>query len=94
MEELAALKKEYAQLETELAAYGACDPEKIEEKKRALVLAKEAAVRWTGESLAVCFVSKTSGFLTLNTQTIMLCYCPTSHDRTPSRRLTSGPSLV
>ena len=49
LEELSALKKEYAQLETELAAYGACDPAKIEEKKRAVILAKEAAARWTGE---------------------------------------------
>ncbi|KAI0051904.1 meiotic nuclear division protein 1 [Auriscalpium vulgare] len=34
-------------LEKELAAYGACDPVKVEEKKRALVLAREAALRWT-----------------------------------------------
>ncbi|KAI0743616.1 meiotic nuclear division protein 1 [Daedaleopsis nitida] len=47
LEELAGLKKEYAQLETELAAYGACDPVKLEEKRRAVVLAKEAVVRWT-----------------------------------------------
>lgn len=50
LEQLGALKKEHAELETELAAYGACDPAKIEEK-RAVVLAKEAAVRWTGECL-------------------------------------------
>ena len=31
-----------------MAAYGACDPVKLEEKRRALVLAKEAAMRWTG----------------------------------------------
>ena len=42
------MKKEFAQLESELAAYGACDPVKLEEKRRALVLAKEAAIRWTG----------------------------------------------
>ncbi|RPD59783.1 meiotic nuclear division protein 1 [Lentinus tigrinus ALCF2SS1-7] len=47
LEELSKLKKEFAQLETELAAYGACDPVKLEEKRRALFLAKEAAVRWT-----------------------------------------------
>ena len=49
MEKLAGLKAEYAKLETELAAFGACDPVKIEEKKRAVILAKEAAIRWTGE---------------------------------------------
>ncbi|KAI0355661.1 meiotic nuclear division protein 1 [Trametes cingulata] len=48
LDKLAALKKEHAQLEAELAAYGACDPAKVEEKRRAVVLAKEAAVRWTG----------------------------------------------
>ena len=42
------MKKEYASLESELAAYGACDPVKLEEKKRAVILAKEAAARWTG----------------------------------------------
>lgn len=38
LEQLGALKKEHVELETELAAYGACDPAKIEEKKRAVVL--------------------------------------------------------
>ncbi|OJT09324.1 Meiotic nuclear division protein 1 -like protein [Trametes pubescens] len=47
LEDLSTLKKEHAQLEKELAAYGACDPAKVEEKRRAVVLAKEAAVRWT-----------------------------------------------
>ena len=32
LEMLSGLKKEYMQLETELAAYGACDPVKMEEK--------------------------------------------------------------
>lgn len=36
-------------LEKELEAYGACDPVKVEEKKRANMLAHEAAVRWTGQ---------------------------------------------
>lgn len=35
-------------MEEELRNYGACDPVKIQEKKRAVVLAKEAAIRWTG----------------------------------------------
>ena len=42
---LAASKQELENLEKELAQYGACDPVKIEEKKRALLLAKEAALR-------------------------------------------------
>jgi len=33
--------------EQELKQYGACDPAVVEEKKRAVVLAQEAAVRWT-----------------------------------------------
>lgn len=45
---LASLKVELAQLEGEISAYGACDPIKIEEKKRGVILAKEAAIRWTG----------------------------------------------
>ncbi|KAL6310435.1 meiotic nuclear division protein 1 [Sparassis latifolia] len=44
---LAVANNELAALESELAAYGACDPAKVEEKKRAVTLAKEAAVRWT-----------------------------------------------
>ncbi|THH21318.1 hypothetical protein EW146_g189 [Bondarzewia mesenterica] len=44
---LAGLKQKIAELEKELQAYGACDPVKVEEKKRAVTLAKEAAVRWT-----------------------------------------------
>jgi len=38
-------------MEEELQNYGACDPVKIQEKKRAVVLAKEAAIRWTGDSV-------------------------------------------
>ncbi|KAI0332329.1 meiotic nuclear division protein 1 [Cubamyces sp. BRFM 1775] len=53
LDELSALKKEYAQLENELAAYGACDPVKVEEKRRAVILAKEAAVRWTDNYLVL-----------------------------------------
>lgn len=50
LEQLSAKKKEYGDLEKELSAYGACDPTKVEEKKRGGMLAHEAAVRWTGES--------------------------------------------
>jgi hypothetical protein len=42
-------KKQYTVLEQELSAYGACDPAKMEEKKRGVFLAHEAAIRWTGE---------------------------------------------
>ncbi|KAG6874457.1 hypothetical protein C0995_010365 [Termitomyces sp. Mi166 len=44
---LADLRKQVVILEKELGAYGDCDPVKIEEKKRAVFLAKEAALRWT-----------------------------------------------
>ncbi|KZT29186.1 meiotic nuclear division protein 1 [Neolentinus lepideus HHB14362 ss-1] len=47
LQRLSDLKKELQALEGELVQYGACDPVKVEEKKRALVLAKEAAIRWT-----------------------------------------------
>ena len=42
------LRNEMDSLEKELAQYGACDPVKVEEKKRAVMLAREATVRWTG----------------------------------------------
>ncbi|KAI9463563.1 meiotic nuclear division protein 1, partial [Lactarius psammicola] len=44
---LAATAKELAELQAELDAYGACDPVKVEEKRRATVLAREAALRHT-----------------------------------------------
>lgn len=36
-------------LKTELDAYGAADPVKVEEKRRAIEVAKEACVLWIGE---------------------------------------------
>ena len=45
--------KELAELQTELDAYGACDPVKVEEKRRAAVLAREAALRHTGLGLFI-----------------------------------------
>lgn len=51
MEKLSGLKKVLTEMEEELQKYGACDPIKIQEKKRAVVLAKEAAIRWTGDRL-------------------------------------------
>ncbi|KAI0682413.1 meiotic nuclear division protein 1 [Cytidiella melzeri] len=47
LNKLESLKKDLEGLQAELAKFGACDPVKVEEKKRALILAKEAAVRWT-----------------------------------------------
>ncbi|EAU91651.2 hypothetical protein CC1G_09333 [Coprinopsis cinerea okayama7 len=44
---LAALKKQHIALQDELAAYGNSDPVKVEQLKRAVFLAKEAALRWT-----------------------------------------------
>ncbi|KAF8829236.1 hypothetical protein HHX47_DHR3000723 [Lentinula edodes] len=41
------MKKELAKLDEELTAYGACDPVKLEETRRAITLGKEAAMRWT-----------------------------------------------
>jgi hypothetical protein len=49
LEKLSGLKKELTEMEEELQNYGACDPTKIQEKKRAVILAKEAAIRWTGD---------------------------------------------
>jgi len=47
LDQLASAKGELAVLEKELLQYGACDPVKVEEKKRGVMLAKEAAIRWT-----------------------------------------------
>ncbi|KAK0476633.1 meiotic nuclear division protein 1 [Armillaria novae-zelandiae] len=47
LEKLVLLKKELCKLDDELTAYGACDPVKLEETKRGITLAKEAAIRWT-----------------------------------------------
>ncbi|KAJ3735692.1 meiotic nuclear division protein 1, partial [Lentinula guzmanii] len=44
---LQGLKRELAKLDEELTAYGACDPVKLEETRRAITLGKEAAIRWT-----------------------------------------------
>ena len=36
------------ELQAELEVYGACDPVKVEEERRAVMLAREAALRHTG----------------------------------------------
>lgn len=46
------MRTKHVALQEELEKYGACDPVKIEEKRRAIVLAREAAIRWTG---GLCF---------------------------------------
>lgn len=55
-------------MEEELQNYGACDPIKIQEKKRAVVLAKEAAIRWTGDR----FHSATEMLLTFDHRQLLL----------------------
>ena len=47
------------ELQAELEAYGACDPVKVEEKRRAVVLAREAALRHTGK--VYCFALSKAG---------------------------------
>ncbi|KAG7098514.1 hypothetical protein E1B28_000458 [Marasmius oreades] len=47
LDKLTTLKKEVCKLDEELSAYGACDPVKLEETRRGIILAKEAALRWT-----------------------------------------------
>ncbi|KAF7321465.1 Meiotic nuclear division protein 1 [Mycena kentingensis (nom. inval.)] len=47
LEQLASLKKQHVALENELQAWSACDPVQLDAKRRAGVLAKEAAERWT-----------------------------------------------
>ncbi|KAJ6586924.1 meiotic nuclear division protein 1 [Mycena vulgaris] len=47
LEKLGQLKKAHVGLLDELGAYGACDPAKVQETRRAVTLAKEAAIRWT-----------------------------------------------
>ncbi|KAF8590949.1 meiotic nuclear division protein 1, partial [Ramaria rubella] len=45
---LALKKKEIDELQAEMAKYGASDPTQVEAKRRGIILAHEAAVRWTG----------------------------------------------
>jgi hypothetical protein len=48
LDHLTKLKKELIKLDEELKKYGACDPVKLDELRRGITLAKEAALRWTG----------------------------------------------
>ncbi|KAJ9125598.1 hypothetical protein QFC22_000560 [Naganishia vaughanmartiniae] len=45
-------------LKAELEAYGAADPVKFEEKKRAVQLAKEASLRWTDNTMILFKMAK------------------------------------
>ncbi|EJD46524.1 meiotic nuclear division protein 1 [Auricularia subglabra TFB-10046 SS5] len=49
--ELAKLQTQLASLEKELTQYGRCDPVQIERKREAVGLAREAAVRWTDNTM-------------------------------------------
>ncbi|TDL22569.1 meiotic nuclear division protein 1 [Rickenella mellea] len=44
---LASARSQLTELEKEMSEYGACDPAQVEEKRRAVTLAHEAAIRWT-----------------------------------------------
>lgn len=59
LEKLMSLKKGLLELEKELTLYGDSDPAKIEEAKRALFLAKEGALRWTG---SICTLDAADSF--------------------------------
>jgi hypothetical protein len=49
LQKLARTKQELGELERALSAYGSCDPAKVDEQRRSVMLAKEAAIRWTGK---------------------------------------------
>ncbi|KII92401.1 hypothetical protein PLICRDRAFT_133971 [Plicaturopsis crispa FD-325 SS-3] len=44
---LSVLKAQLDVLDKELGEYGACDPARVEEQKRGVTIAQEAAIRWT-----------------------------------------------
>lgn len=53
LKELAGLREEHTQLQTELDKYRECDPEVVEEMKKTNVVAKEAVSRWTDNVFAI-----------------------------------------
>jgi len=75
------LKKELEALETELNAYGDSNPAKIEELRRAVFLAKEATLRWTGVCVPAGYVSWTR----LTAQTTTGCCWAILRDNTGLR---------
>jgi hypothetical protein len=50
---LVAARSTLTELQDELEAYGACDPVKVEGKRRAIVLAREAALRHTSKGITL-----------------------------------------
>ncbi|KAF8135577.1 meiotic nuclear division protein 1 [Boletus edulis] len=62
VEKVVEARQHIVALEKELEAYGACDPIKVEEKKRAITLAHEAAVRWTDNySILLAYFTRQRG---------------------------------
>ncbi|KAI9572054.1 meiotic nuclear division protein 1 [Boletus coccyginus] len=62
LQKVAEGRQQIVALEKELEAYGACDPVKVEEKKRAITLAHEAAVRWTDNySILLAYFTRQNG---------------------------------
>ncbi|KAH8119323.1 meiotic nuclear division protein 1 [Phellopilus nigrolimitatus] len=60
--ELSAIKSRLTELEKELSQYGSCDPAKIEAKRRAESLAREAAIRWTDNvALLMSYFTRQTG---------------------------------
>ena len=62
--QLAAHTKTSSDLKSELEAYGAADPIKMEIKREAICTAKEACVLWTGQSDSFTWHSPSSLGLT------------------------------
>ncbi|KAG6378059.1 Mnd1 family-domain-containing protein [Boletus reticuloceps] len=62
VEKVVEARQQIVALEKELEAYGACDPVKVEDKKRAITLAHEAAVRWTDNySILLAYFTRQRG---------------------------------
>ncbi|KAL0955890.1 hypothetical protein HGRIS_002088 [Hohenbuehelia grisea] len=60
--QLLSTKNELNALQAELNAYGACDPAKVEDKRRGVILAKEAAIRWTDNySVLLSYFTRQNG---------------------------------
>ncbi|KAG8213803.1 meiotic nuclear division protein 1 [Butyriboletus roseoflavus] len=62
LQKVAEARQQITALEKELETYGVCDPVKVEEKKRAITLAHEAAVRWTDNySILFAYFTRQNG---------------------------------
>lgn len=71
---LSEAKSELVELEKELLQYGACDPLVLEDKKRALILAKEAVARWTGMHTPSCIVFDTDSAMSRDNYIILMSH--------------------